>query len=286
MSEAETTKNLEENADIQKLIDIFASNGRTDQALDISRTAWLLDGLVRQRDSALQELQSAREELRDIKEQLEQMTESQAEIVDDSFSVIKMLESMMERLNDLIHSARDKLLHFAQNTLDSVKGSGISALDKAASALNLRDTLGDIQETVQASVAAVKSAVERSEKMGAELRSAGNHIKNAGRAAAGKELRQAGSEQEGRFQMVALAPIRALHKAVSGINNTTLAAISAVEHLEQAADARRPTHLKTQRPMHLKKKPSLRQRLVKGKTEAAKNAPLPEKNKKAVEAAL
>ncbi len=278
MTEAETTKKLEENPDIQNLIDLFASNGQTNQALDLSRMAWVLDSLARQRDEAVQELQNAKAELQDIKKQLTQMTEFKAEIVDESFNVVEKLENMVERLNDLVNSARDKLLHFAQTMIGNVKDAGISALDKAASTLNLRDTLEDIQETVQASVVAVRNAVERAEKMGEELRNAGDHIKNAGRAVAGKELRQTGSRQEGRFQMVALAPIRAVQKAVSGINNATLAAISAVERLEQTADERRPNHIK--------QKSSIRQRLAEGKAEAAKTAPLPERNKKAVEAAL
>jgi len=95
--------------------------------------------------------------------------------------------------------------------------------------------------------------------------------------------------QEGRFQSVVLAPMRAVRKLLTSMNNATLAAIGRVEHLEQTAEAAREhqTERAAQRPgKRLAKKPSIRQALRKNQAEiAGKPAPAPDKEKKK-EAAL
>ena len=111
--------------------------------------------------------------------------------------------------------------------------------------------------------------------MGHELRSAGSHLKNAGRSLTGKDTRQVDGGQEGRLQAAVLAPLRTTHRIYSRMNNATLAAIGSVERLEQAATQGR------------EKKTSIRQELQGKKAEAAaRPAPAPEREKKAPEASL
>ena len=96
--------------------------------------------------------------------------------------------------------------------------------------------------------------------------------------------------QEGRFQSVVLAPMRATQKLLSRMNNATLAAIGGVEHLEQTAAAVREVRAErlAQKPgKHLEKKPSIRQTLAEKKAEAAaRSASAPEKEHKVPEASL
>ncbi len=279
MTEAIAKENLESNKTIQELFDLLAADGQGRQAIDLSCAAWYLDGLARQFDAMSLELQSAKAELQEAQTELAQVSQQQETVIQKSHSVLNALETRLDQLKEQVSAARDKLVNFAQIAVKNIKQSGITTLDKAATALNLRETLEDIQSGVQKSVGKMRDAISRAEEMGAELRSAGNHIKNAGRAAVGKEVKAVESSEEGRFQTIVLAPMRGLHKTLSGINNTTLAAISAVERLEQAAE--------TERPQHLNRKPSIRQKLSEKKEKAVdKIAPAPDKEKKPAEAAL
>lgn len=124
-------------------------------------------------------------------------------------------------------------------------------------------------------MADTQRAIEKVETMGHELRSAGSHLKNAGRSLTGKDTRQVDGGQEGRLQAAVLAPLRTTHRIYSRMNNATLAAIGSVERLEQAATQGR------------EKKTSIRQELQGKKAEAAaRPAPAPEREKKAPEASL
>ena len=120
--------------------------------------------------------------------------------------------------------------------------------------------------------------------MGTQLRRGFQSIANAGRIAANKELDLDPKIEEGRFQSVVLAPMRGIEKLLSNINNNTLAAIGAVEDLEQSADMARDRQEEraAEKPgKRLAKKPSIRQALQKNQAEiAAKTAPAPDKDRK------
>ena len=93
--------------------------------------------------------------------------------------------------------------------------------------------------------------------------------------------------QEGRFQSVVLAPMRAMQSLLTNMNNATLAAIGGVEHLEQTAEGAREARTAQKPGKHLEKKPSIRQLLAEKKEEAAaRSASAPEKEHKPQEAAL
>lgn len=105
--------------------------------------------------------------------------------------------------------------------------------------MGIHKTLEAVQQNISGSLDDTKKSIEKVETLGHELRSAGGHLKNAGRAAVGKEPRQVDGGQEGRFQSAVLAPMRTVQKLLTNMNNATLAAIGNVERLETAAEAAR-----------------------------------------------
>ena len=159
----------------------------------------------------------------------------------------------------------------------------MSALDKAIAAMGVKNVLESLHDHLNNSIADTKRSIEKVENMGYALRSVGGHLKNAGRAMAGKETLAVDGGQEGRFQSAVLAPMRATQKLLCGMNNATLAAIGGMEHLEQTAEAAREARAERQ----AEKKPSVRQTLAEKKAEAAaQSIPTPEKEHKPQEAAL
>ena len=274
---------MEKAPSFQEFLKLLEENGRSVQGQDLSLMAWYLEGMERQYDAVLQELAA-------VKTELAQVTEQQASSRSLLASAVEALEWMVEDARDRLTAFRDNIMECVKGGLERFKDAGVSALDSAISAMGVKKGLEHLQEGLQNSLSRMKDALNKMEEMGSELRSAGAHLKNAGRAMTGGEMQIVDGGQEGRFQSAVLAPMRGAHKLRSSINNNTLAAIGAVEDLEQSADLARDRREEraAQKPgKRLEKKPSIRQALQKNQAEvAARPAPAPDRDHGSPEAAL
>ena len=268
---------MEKSPTFQDFLKLLNENGRSLQAQDLSLMAWYLDGMERQFDAVLQELQK-------VKTELVQVTEQQAPAKPFLTKMVETLEAKVEQAQERLASFRDKIMECAKDAVDRFKDAGVSALDNAVAAMGVKKGLEHLQEGLQNSLSGIKEALDKAEEMGTQLRRGFRDIANAGRVAANKELDKDPKIEEGRFQSVILAPMRGAQKLLSNINNNTLAAIGAVEDLEQSADMARGRQEEraAEKPgKRLAKKPSIRQALQKNQAEiAAKSAPAPDKEKK------
>ena len=154
-----------------------------------------------------------------------------------------------------ILTVREHIISCAETAVADFKREGVSALDKAVSALNVQYLLETMQEKIAASLDRVAESIHKVEAMGQELRNAGGHLKNAGRAAAGKEARQIDGGQEGKFQAAVLAPLRAVHSMLGGLNRTAYAALGAVDRLSRTAERGRGKREKSSVRQRLEGKP-------------------------------
>ena len=265
---------MQSNEAIQQFTKLLVENGRQGQAQDLSQLLWYMDGMNRQFNAVLQELQ-------EVKAQLAQ--ERQPAVKKVMEGTATNLENKLEWARDMLAGLRDRIADCARNAVENFKEAGVSALDKAVSVMRVKNVLESLQEHISGMIADTKRNIEKVENIGHELRSVGGHLKNAGRAITGKESLVVDGGQAGRFQSAVLAPMRGIQKLLSNMNNTTLAAIGGVEHLEQTAEAAREERAERQ----AEKKPSIRQMLAEKKAEiAARSAPTPEKERKTPEAAL
>ncbi|MDE6454666.1 MAG: hypothetical protein K2L38_01860 [Dysosmobacter sp.] len=253
---------------------LLEENGRQGQAQDLSQLLFYMDGMSRQFDAVFQELQ-------EVKAQLAQ--EKQPAVQKIMQGVVTNLENKVEWARDMLAGLRERITDCARNAAENFKEAGVSALDKAVSAMGVKNRLESLQEHISGVISDTKRSIEKVESIGHELRSVGGHLKNAGRAMTGKETQTVDGGQEGRFQSVVLAPMRATKSLLSNMNNATLAAIGRVENLELSAEAVREARAERQ----AEKKPSVRQMLTEKKAEAAaRAAPALDKEHKAPEASL
>ena len=259
---------------IQQFMKLLGENGRREQAMDLSALMWYMDGMNRQYEAVLQELQQ-------VRQQLDQVQEPSVKYVMQSAAA--KLEHKAHQIKETLDNLWEKIAGCAAAAVENFKEAGVSALDKAVSAIGAKNVLESLQEKISGMIADTKQNIEKVENIGHELRSVGGHLKNAGRAMIGKETQTVDGGQEGRFQSVVLAPMRATKKLLSSMNNATLAAIGGVENLELSAEAAREARAERQ----AEQKPSIRQALAEKKAEAAaRPAPVPEKDHKPPEAAL
>lgn len=269
---------LQDTETVRQFLSLLEENGRQGQAADLSQVMWYMDGMSRQFDAVFQELQ-------EVKAQLAQ--EQQPAIQKIMQGVVTNLENKVEWARDMLAGLRERITDCARNAVENFKDAGVTALDKAVSAAGVKNRLETLQEHISGMIADTKQNIAKVENVGHELRSVGGHLKNAGRAMTGKEAQAVTGGQEGRFQSAVLAPMRAVQRLFSGMNNATLAAIGNLENLEQTAESVRAERAVQKPGKHLEKKPSIRQALAEKKAEAAsQTAPAPDQDRKAPEAAL
>lgn len=278
---------LTENEAVQQFIKLLMEN-QPDDGRDYSLLLWQMDSMATQ-------LKAAFDELSEVKGQLAQMQESP----EKSFISRAMgtVENRLHAVQEGIAGMKERIIEGAKGAVAGVKQTSIKALDKAVTAAGIKKMLEAVQQNLSASITDIRRSIEKVESVGRELRSAGGHLKNVGRAAAGKEMQTVDGGKEGRFQAAVLSPLRLEKDILSRLNNLTLAAIGNVEHLEQAAGnvpdkAKTDTVLDELEPPpdkaeKQKGKPSVLKDLKEKKGQAAAHtAPVPEKERKAQEAAL
>lgn len=272
---------LQGNDAIQQFMKLLVENNRKGQAADLSQLMGYMDYMSRQYDAVFQEL-------REVRAQLAQ--EKQPAVQRVMRGVVTTLQNRVNGAQKALACLGERIVNFAQNAVENFKEAGVSALDSAVAAMDMKPRLESLQGHISSTISYTKQNIEAVEKAGHELRSMGGHLVNAGRVLTGKETRTVDGGQEGRFQSAVLAPMRATQRLLSGMNNATLAAIGGVEHLEQiTADIR---GIRAEREAHrpgrrLAKKPSVRQALAEKRVEAAvRPTPAPEKDRKPQEAAL
>lgn len=219
----------QQNEQIRQFMKLLEEQNRSGQAQDFSCLLFYMDGMERQFSAVLQELQ-------EVKAQLHEAQKNPVKKALDS--MVQGLEDKVSRVRERILELRERLAACAANAVEGFQQAGISALDKAVSLLGVHKTLDALQQDMGGLMADTQRAIEKVETMGHELRSAGSHLKNAGRSLTGKDTRQVDGGQEGRLQAAVLAPLRTTHRIYSRMNNATLAAIGSVERLEQAAQGR------------------------------------------------
>ena len=274
---------MEKVPSFQEFVKLLNENGREIQAQDFSLMAWYLEDMILQFNLALNELNT-------VKSNLAKVTEQQAPSKPVLSKMVEALEVKVEQARRRLVAFQGKIIAFTQDAVDRFKDAGVSALDNAVAAMHVKTGLEHLQESLQDSLSGLKVTMGKVEEMGVQLRQGFRNIANAGRIAANKELDADPKIEGGRFQSAVLAPMRIAQKVLSNINNNTLAAIGAVEDLEQSADKvrdRRAERMAEKPGKRLAKKPSIRQALAEKKAEAAaRAAPTPERERKAPEAAL
>ena len=158
---------------------LLEENNRQGQAQDLSLLMFYMDGMTRQFEAVSQELQ-------EVRQQLAQAQESPAKK-----AIGRMVEALghkVEQAREVLDDLRERITDCAKNAVENFKEAGVSALDRAVSAIGVKNVLESLQEKISGMLSDTKQNIEKVESIGHELRSVGGHLKNAGRAMTGKEL--------------------------------------------------------------------------------------------------
>ena len=222
-------QSLAGNGAVREYLNLLAGS-RPEAGMEYAALIVQLDGMQRQLDAALKELTQVRGELAKMQECPEKGFLSRA-----MDAAGKGLHAMQWGLAEV----KGRIVSGAREAVESVRKSGIKALDKAVSAAGIRKGLEEMHGNLSGSIEDVKKSIEKVETVGRELRSVGEHLKKAGRAVMGREQQKVDGGTEGRFQAAILAPMRREKRILDRMNNLVLAALGSVERLEREAEKAR-----------------------------------------------
>lgn len=258
---------LQEHKAVKEMLRLMEGSNRQDQAQEFSHLIACVDSMEKQYSAVLLELQ-------DVKQRLAEMPEQRRSLKDALADMVTTLEGRIGEMREQLQTVREKIGSCAKDTISGFKQMGVSALDTAVYALGVKNLLESVQDKVCNSMENTSASIRRVEAMDQELRSAGSHLKNAGRAAAGKEAQETDIARESRFQAAVLSPMREVNAMYAGMNRTIYGALGALDRLECAAERTRGK----------RERPSVWQRL-KGKRAEVPARPAPDLSRKPREAA-
>ena len=223
---------------VAEMIHLLEENGRPEQAADFSR-------LIAAVDSVGQQYEAMQMEVNDLRQQLVNATTEQHPLKDTLFRTVRALEDQANAVHTRLQMIQNRITFIAEKAVENFKQMGVSTLDTAISKLRVDQLLDTAQQLIRGGVDDLDKSIRKVEAIGQELRSAGSHMKNAGRVASGKEAQAVDGGQGGRFQTVVLAPMKAVRSTLERMGRTFRAAECAVDRLGHAAEQGRGKREKT-----------------------------------------
>ena len=263
---------LEQDKNVQAVTALMDANGRREMSVDLLALLVVVAEIDRRNQALEQELRGMREELAALQARNSPLAKAME-------SAVSTTRNCVDTVNEQLSSIRNTVVSWAKDTAESVKLHGVSALDKAVSALHIRPMMEAVQTAIQGALDSVRAAVDRGEEAGFQLREAGRAVGNAFKAAQGREENRSPAVREGKVQKAVLAPSRAVKAALNAMNETALSGVEKLEKLEQAG--------RSSRERLAEKKPSIREDLKQSKRKAeARPIPAPERARKPQETVL
>lgn len=161
------------------------------------------------------------------------------------------LQKSIITLQDRILALRDNLAELkagiiegCKNALADFKARGVAALDGAARFFHIKSGLESVRANLNQSISIDEKAIAKIEAVSAEYHEAGRHLKNIGRALAGKAAVQE-AKPVGKLAKTIETPYKAELSCLRAMKKSVEKAINQIERLEQVVQKKPPSILKT-----------------------------------------
>lgn len=205
----------------------------------------------------------AENRLEDMKCQLDEMKE----IIDHPIKsalqkTIKSLETKVATIKEQLSKLKTNIVEGCKNAVTAFKEKGISALDKLASFFRVKEGLQSVKNDTVKGVANCDKSIAKINNFSKEYHETGRHLKNMVRVLTGKPSINTAKES-GKLAKLVSAPYRAEKACLLGIRNQVNKMITALDKLEQKAEAKRNERAEADTP----KKLTLMERLEEKKNE-------------------
>lgn len=219
-----------QSSNTQSLLLLLRENKMDDRATELQDLLEYVTSMERQSKQIL-------DELRQVKKQLSELKDKQNPVAKTLSNTAHKIEARVSRAREQLRDIRQTIEDTAGRMVAGFKRAGVSALRKTVTFFGIRKLLDGVQENLGHAARGAQQSVERLEAMGEELRAAGSHLHNAGRAAAGHERPEVITRPEGRFQAAILTPMRGARHTLTRMQSATATAMYSVARFEQEVPA-------------------------------------------------
>jgi hypothetical protein len=284
-----------DNVYVQDLMTILRENGK-----DTGGLASLLDHVKTMEDF----IRQSDRQMTVMKEQLLAIQEIQGHPIKAQMqSSVTALENAVRTIKEQWRRLKSAIVTGCKKMITAFKERGTAALDHAAAFFHVKDILQMVQRSCRTGAQEMDATMQKIADFAKEYHTAGMHVKNMARVAAGKETLQTPKEA-GKLAGFISAPYRAQKTNFLRAENTIGSMIGKLEHLEisaaqihsrneQAGKDEQVSVRHTQEKMlrlekpQLQEKPSLLRNLEEKKIQVNKaKLLLPDKSAKVQEASL
>ena len=219
-----TQSTLQQDKAVAELLEILKANQQSKE-LETMLTLIAHVNVVEQRlDKVLGELDS-------VKQRLD--TSRVPETVKKAHSgVIATMQKHINGLKDMLTGLRDKIVQAATQAVDNFKQTGKTGLHAALQGLNVRENLVQMEKSYGKSAQMADNAVKRLDAASQELRSVGTHVRNIGRALAGRDALTP-RQENGRFANAVTLPLKTNLKIYRKLGAMATATIAKLDMLSQ-----------------------------------------------------
>ncbi|BDF47772.1 hypothetical protein CE91St56_48950 [Lachnospiraceae bacterium] len=195
---AEPALALRDHPQIIDLISVLEQNGLQKQKEEVQALVGYIDGMEEKLSQMMDEMKEMRLEVGKLHDKGIRARCSQ---------LVDTVEGKVRQTKVMVSTAKENLISSAKQMVQTFREKGRSALCHAAQALRIPSVLSRMGRGFAHAEKSMGQLAVRLDAMREELHQAGGHIKNAGRALAGKEALEA---QELEADKGALARLRGL----------------------------------------------------------------------------
>lgn len=212
----EQNKNLMDQENMKKFLELLEDNGMHDEKLSVQLLAGYVDQMEVQFTAVIEELKNVRQELNTIQDKTLRAT----------------AERTVEKVVVKVEEARNQFTKLKQHIMKTVdkavtdfKQYGKSTLVKAMTSLNVKGLLENIKSALNHAVQSVDNGIDHLTKLGDSIHIANSHLKNAGRVMVGKDAKEVTPRDTekgvlSKAQYCLFASMSALTKMESNTNQT------------------------------------------------------------------
>lgn len=174
----EQNKNLMDQENMKKFLQLLEENGMHDEKLNVQLLAGYVDQMESQFTAVLEELKNVRQELNTIQDKTIRATAGRA--------VDKVVIKVEEAKNQLV-KLKKHIMKTVDKAITDFKEHGKSALATAMKSLNVKGFLENIKGSLNHALQSADNGIDHLTKLGDNIHAANTHLKNAGRVMTGKE---------------------------------------------------------------------------------------------------
>jgi predicted nuclease with TOPRIM domain len=214
---------LMKNKHIKELLEIMKAN-RMSGTKDLHTIIGYVSAVERKLAGMENEMKAMRQELETMRDQPQRKALQ---------SVITALQEKISKLREQLNELKQNIIDGCKNAVAAFKEKGLSALRNITDFLHIRPGLESIRNNLDRGIRQDDAAIAKIEAVSAEYHKAGRHIKNMGRAMAGKEATQE-VKPSGKLAKALEAPYRADRACLAAMRKSVNAAIGVVARLDKA----------------------------------------------------